>query len=305
MSLHTVKIGENYPLISILILNWNRKEETARAIKSVSEQSYPNKEVVVVDNGSTDGSEDYLKTTFPDIVFVQLGKNYGCPGGRNRGVLHTRGEYVFHCDNDGVLQSDALEKAYYSMLTDERVGVVTGTVKSFTEEGGGDIHLKDAIKCETNKFFGGVSLHKKSIYAAIGYYPDDYIYGEEETYLSLKLLNAGYIIRRSDEVILWHQKSMLARDCERETIQKWGNALMNAWQLFPLEFFLIYFAYYLTVYPFFAIREGYLGPFLRNFSSQVRRLKVYDRTPISRKTFWKFRWIQSKNALLYHGSLGN
>lgn len=296
---------KNYPLISILILNWNRKKETARAIKSALEQTYSHKEVVVVDNGSTDGSGTFLKAAFPDIEFVQLEKNYGCPGGRNRGILYTKGEYVFYCDNDGVLQNDAIEKAYSCMLQDERIAVITGTVKNFNGEGGGDIHLKRVIKCDTNKFFGGVSLHKKSIYDIIGYYPDDYIYGEEETYLSLKLLDAGYIIRRADEVILWHQKSMLARDCEQETIQKWGNSLMNAWQLFPLEFFLFYFFYYITFYPFFALREGYFIPFFKNLVNQVRRLKFYSRVPVKRSTFWKFRWLQTRNSLLYQGSLGS
>lgn len=73
-------------LVSILILNWNHKFESVRAIKSALSQSYPYIEIIVVDNGSIDGSVDYLQSMFRDITIISLDKNYGCPGGRNRGI---------------------------------------------------------------------------------------------------------------------------------------------------------------------------------------------------------------------------
>src|SRR5690606_37509019 len=99
------------PLISIQILNWNRAQETQRAIKSALNQTYKNTEIIVVDNGSDDNSVELTKENFPDIKIIQLDKNYGCAGGRNRGIPYCRGEYIFYLDNDGVLHEDAVANA--------------------------------------------------------------------------------------------------------------------------------------------------------------------------------------------------
>ena len=53
------------PLISIVILNWNGKEQLYPCIQSVKSQTYPNMEIILVDNASTDGSAEYVKTSFP------------------------------------------------------------------------------------------------------------------------------------------------------------------------------------------------------------------------------------------------
>lgn len=81
-------------LVSILILNWNRPEETLNAIKSAKEQTYPNTEIIVVDNGSTDNSVELITKHYPEIKLIRLDKNYGCPGGRNRGIPLCHRDYI-------------------------------------------------------------------------------------------------------------------------------------------------------------------------------------------------------------------
>ena len=65
------------PKIIIITLNWNRKEDTIECINSLLELDYPNYEIVVVDNGSTDGSAESFRKTFPDITLIENKKNLG------------------------------------------------------------------------------------------------------------------------------------------------------------------------------------------------------------------------------------
>lgn len=281
-------------LVSISILNWNRKEEACRAIRSAKNQSYSNFEIIVVDNGSTDGSLEYIQEEFPEIRCVQLDRNYGCPGGRNRSIEFCKGEFIFFCDNDGVLHENAIENAVNIIIQDKDIAVVTGVVKDFDNESmiNTSYSLTESNYKETKLFQGGISLHRKYIYSIVGNYPDDYIYGGEESYLSYKILDANCKIVKSEQVILWHKKSELARDIGKESIRMWGNTLMNAYQLFPLEYFLVYFVYFFTRYPFYAIKYGFLRLYIRDVLSYPKRIVKYDRKPIKRSTYRKFNRLK-------------
>ena len=281
------------PLVSCLILNWNRKEETCRAIKSVIEQSYKNIEIVLIDNGSTDGSAAYIKEKFPKIQHIELQKNYGCPGGRNRGLTHCNGEFIFFCDNDGVLHEKAIENAVEIIGNNNDIYIVTGHVKDFknAEEIDTKYILNKNVFTQTNLFQGGVSLHRKLIYTEIDKYPDDYMYGGEETYLSYRILDKDFKIMKSNQVILWHKKSILARDNSKETINKWSNTLLNAYQLFPIENFILFYFYFHTVYFYYAWKMNLTKYFLRSLFSLNRRFKKYERIPVSRKSYKKFKQL--------------
>ena len=201
-------------MVSIQILNWNRAHETQRAIQSALGQTYDNIEVVMVDNGSTDESVALTKQNFPNVKVARLDKNYGCPGGRNRGVEHCSGEYIFYLDNDGVLHEKAIEYALNSFQQHPSVGVVTGTIYDF--ESPDEIDPKCKVRNDTHyihyEFQGGISMHRKDIYDMVGYYPDHFMYGAEETYLSFKMHDTSYNIVKDERVILWHKKSEVARD---------------------------------------------------------------------------------------------
>lgn len=282
---------ENTPLVTIQILNWNRADETLRAIKSAKDQTYENTEIIVVDNGSTDDSIPKIKSSFPEVKLIKLDKNYGCPGGRNRGIEFCTGSYIFFCDNDGVLHKDAVRNAMTCILKDSNVAILTGLVKDFKTEEEIDTSFKLPDPCykETNLFQGGITLHKKFIYHEISMYPDDYTYGGEETYMSMKVLDAGFSIIKCDQVILWHKKSDNARNVEKESIQAWGNLLVNSYQLFPLKYFLLFFVYFFTKYPYYANKKGFLKSFLISTPHLIRRLRKYKRIPIKKSTYIKFK----------------
>lgn len=287
-----------YPLVSIQILNWNRADETVRAIKSALNQTYNNIEIIIIDNGSTDDSIEKIEINFPNLKLIKLDKNYGCPGGRNRGTDYCNGEYIFFCDNDGVLHSEAVYNAVNIANQDSKISVVTGHVKDFTNEIEIDtnfrIHNYNIYK--TTIFQGGICLVKKSVFTNIDKYPEDYMYGAEETYLSLRILDAGKCIVKSTNVILWHKKSEKARDLVSEALNGFGNTLSNAYQLYPLLYFIIYCIYFCTVYPYYAYKYKFLYEFLINIPAFYRKILRYQRRPVKYKTYKDFKKFKNNNV---------
>jgi GT2 family glycosyltransferase len=117
-------------LVSVIVLNLNGEKILRRCLDHLLNQSYRNFEIIVVDNGSTDGSvavlEEYLKTD--KLSVVRAHKNLGVPGGRNLGLLHVRGEIIAYMDNDGSANSRWLEEAVRTLESDEKIGAVAPVV---------------------------------------------------------------------------------------------------------------------------------------------------------------------------------
>ncbi|MBU2904296.1 glycosyltransferase family 2 protein [Arenibacter algicola] len=280
------------PLISIQILNWNRADETQRAIQSALDQTYPNIEVILIDNGSTDNSVALTKSNFPNINIVELDKNYGCAGGRNMGIKFCKGDYIFFLDNDGVLHRDAVQNAYKSITLFPNIGIITGKVYDFdqVDEIDAQCSIRNDIRYEFNEFQGGISMHYKQIYDTVGYYPDHFMYGAEETYLSLKLLETKYKIIKDESVILWHKRSDVARDRTKEIISGYYNKLYVALTLFPAKNALSFMGYFLFKYPIYAKTEGILKVYIKSLLQKLPQTiakAIKNRKPINKAAFNK------------------
>jgi GT2 family glycosyltransferase len=76
------------PLVYIIIVTYNAREEVVRCLQSLRGLHYPNHRVLVVDNGSGDGTEEAVRAGFPDVGVLQTGENTGYTGGNNAGIRH-------------------------------------------------------------------------------------------------------------------------------------------------------------------------------------------------------------------------
>jgi len=98
------------PVVSVVILNYNGMDVLPRCLRSVYNSTYPNFEVIVVDNGSTDQSVDAAERDFPETIMVRNGRNLGYSMGNNMGIARSKGEYVVLLNNDTVVHPDWLEE---------------------------------------------------------------------------------------------------------------------------------------------------------------------------------------------------
>ena len=100
------------PAVDIVVLNWNGREDTLDCLASLSKSTYPYCRVIVVDNGSADGSVAAIRAAFPTVEVLETGKNLGYAGGNNVGIRHAldRGtDFILLLNNDTVVAADLIE----------------------------------------------------------------------------------------------------------------------------------------------------------------------------------------------------
>lgn len=97
------------PKIAVIILNWNNAPDTLECLASVYESKYPNFEVYVADNGSTDGSLAKIRKAYPQATYVENRVNLGFAEGNNRAIEKANdAEYIFLLNNDATIQKETL-----------------------------------------------------------------------------------------------------------------------------------------------------------------------------------------------------
>lgn len=101
---------QKIPQVSAIITTHNRLELLKRAVKSVYEQTYSNIELIVVDDGSTDGTRDWCEKQEFDYIYIEPGKGMGGNYARNLGIIRAKGKYVAFLDDDDLWISDKISK---------------------------------------------------------------------------------------------------------------------------------------------------------------------------------------------------
>lgn len=116
--------GEQEPLVSIMLVNWNTREMTLEALRSVYEQTTDIAfEVILVDNGSKDGSAEAIAREFPQLVLMAEEENHGFAKATNISIERARGKYVLLLNTDTIVLDRAIERlvAYAQQKPDARI----------------------------------------------------------------------------------------------------------------------------------------------------------------------------------------
>lgn len=112
----------------MVVVNWNGMPHLAECVESLGAQSYPRIETVLVDNGSTDGSRQWLRTcALPGVRLVELDRNTGFAPGANAGIRASSGEFVALLNNDAVAQPDWIG-ALVEAMTDPAAGMAASKI---------------------------------------------------------------------------------------------------------------------------------------------------------------------------------
>jgi hypothetical protein len=102
-------MSEN-PLVSVIVLNYNAGELLLNCIESIKKSAYKNLEVIVVDNISTDKSQETCKEKYPDIKLIQNDENFGYCEGNNIGIREAEGDYIIILNPDTIVESNWIEE---------------------------------------------------------------------------------------------------------------------------------------------------------------------------------------------------
>ncbi len=201
-----------WPLVSVVILNWNGKQHLEYCLPSVLATDYPNYRVIVVDNASADGSCAYVQSSFPGVVLLRNAENLGWSGGNNVGIRYamTQGaRFIVLLNNDMKVHPRWLAEAVAAAEANPRAGVIGFQV--FGEYGKEPVERFDQAcrdwqpaKPQTATHVGGCAMFMPAdVFRAIGLIDDAYFaYGEEDD-LEARTRRADFALMRVN-VPLWH-----------------------------------------------------------------------------------------------------
>jgi glycosyltransferase involved in cell wall biosynthesis len=124
------------PQVSVVIPTYNRRQLIEKAIESVLAQTYSDWEIVVIDNGSTDGTDKHLLAKYGNTLrLIRLDTNVGIPKGRNVGIREARGGYVALLDSDDYWKPNKLSRQMRCFEEDPSYGMVATQCSSVTPDG--------------------------------------------------------------------------------------------------------------------------------------------------------------------------
>jgi glycosyltransferase involved in cell wall biosynthesis len=133
------------PLVSCVIPTYNRRSRVPGAIRSALEQTYAPLEVIVVDDGSTDGTADALERDFGDRIRVLRKENGGVSSARNHGVAHAEGELVAFLDSDDAWMPDKVARQVDYFLDHDRCALVLTGFLNVDDRGEQVVSRRDAL----------------------------------------------------------------------------------------------------------------------------------------------------------------
>lgn len=137
------------PRVTCIVLNWNRWPTTLACLERVSEVQVQAMRVVVVDNGSVDGSVAQLRSARPDLELIETGSNLGYAGGMNAGLLRAMeegAEFAWLLNNDTLPAPDSLDRLLRCAGDDPRLGALAS--KGVTISEGGEREYVTALRYE-------------------------------------------------------------------------------------------------------------------------------------------------------------
>jgi GT2 family glycosyltransferase len=202
----------NWPKVYLCMLNRNGKEHLEYAIPSVLTTDYPNYELVIVDNVSTDDSVAYIKKTFPSVKIIQNAKNLGCAGSMNVGIrdaMKQGFEWIIILNNDILIDPRWLKESITAALTDPKIGLIgfsvpIAGVKTPREEFYAAQREYSKVEFKDTKAIPGCAIMVKAeVFENIGLFDEEYfIYGEDNDF-EFRAGSAGYRIVQTN-IPLWH-----------------------------------------------------------------------------------------------------
>jgi hypothetical protein len=125
------KKGKTYPLVSIIAVNYNHPEVTCDFIGSLNKITYPNFEVIIIDNKSPEDDPSIIKRSYPNVILYESPVNWGFAGGNNQGIMRARGEYILLLNNDTIVDKGFLEPLVEKMQSDKSIGAVSPKIRFY------------------------------------------------------------------------------------------------------------------------------------------------------------------------------
>ena len=281
--------------LSFVIITYNRPEDALALAENISQLQGLDQlveEVIIVNNRSSVSYkpvEDFISAN-PAIPFRYFltEENLGVSRGRNYAIRQSVAPILVFLDDDALIRnSDALMDI--TMLFDEDPAIGIAAFKIYYSTGEMQINAfphkrftdrKDWPQFDTYYFSGAAHAIRRTVFEEVGYYPENFFYGMEEYDLSFRALDAGYIIRYTDKVVILHKESPTGRLTPREKRKgMWLNKTSVAWKYLPVRYFVS--TAFIWSFWYLVKSRGDLGGYFRGWAAIFGIPGSEKRRPVS------------------------
>lgn len=220
--------------VSVIIPCYNQGKYVSDAINSVLAQTYKDIEIVIVNDGSTDNSNEIIKTfadKYKNILFFDENKNKGVINARNMAIEAASGEFILPLDADDTIEPTYIEKAVKILKENPNIGIVYCKARMFGIKNE-YWDLKDFDKSNIlydNCIFCS-ALFRKADFIKVGMYKDYMLYGCEDYDLWLSFIEQGFDVYRIDEILFnyrQYEEDSRSTICSKNQDNIWKALIKN------------------------------------------------------------------------------
>jgi GT2 family glycosyltransferase len=215
------------PLFSIVIPHWNGLTHLPTCYAALQQQTYPHLEIILADNGSTDGSQEYTRAHYPQVRIVQLDRNYGFTGACNAGFRAAKGQYIALLNNDTEADPRWVEALVKAFERHPEAGFLASKMLLFDQRDrfhtAGDFYgvdgwagnrgawQKDEGQFDREMYVfsacAGASAYRRRLLDEVGLLDDAFFFGMEDIDLAWRAQFAGWRCVYAPEAVVYHKVS--------------------------------------------------------------------------------------------------
>ncbi|GAB4317833.1 MAG: glycosyltransferase family 2 protein [Bacteroidales bacterium] len=219
----------NRPRVSVISVNYNQPDVTCDMLASLRQVTYPDVEVIVVDNGSSVPC-NRISREFPEVKLIKSAENLGFAGGNNLGIDQATGKYLLFLNNDTEVEPGFLEPLVELLEDNPDIGMVSPKIKFYHHReliqyagysrlnirtlrmkglgyGRKDDGSFDRIT-ETHFAHGAAMMVPRRVIDKVGKMPDIYFLYYEEHDWCIRVKRAGFKVYYHPQSVVWHKESV-------------------------------------------------------------------------------------------------
>ena len=215
------------PLVSVIIVNWNGKHLLEECLESLRNQSFKNFEIIVVDNGSSDSSCEFVRHSFPEVILIELPSNRGFAGGNNVGISNAKGNYIALLNNDTKADKDWLKNLIAIAEKTPKAGMFASKILSYYNPDvidnvslviyrDGLARGKGRLEIDRGQYntltpallpSGCAALYRKEMLNEIGVFDEEFFAYSDDVDLGLRARFAGWDCLYVPQAVVYHKYS--------------------------------------------------------------------------------------------------
>lgn len=243
---------------SVIIVSWNALHHLKNYLPSVTATDYPDFEIILADNASTDGSKEWVRENYPEVKIAEFDKNYGYCGGNNRAVPHAEGDILLFLNNDVRVEPDWLHGLAKCFQRDEKIAAVqpkmlsdeqpdyfeyAGAAGGFLDRWGYPFcrgRIFDTVEKDEGQYdnetdilwaSGAALAIRKKVFEDLGPFDADFEFHMEEIDLCWRLWNAGHKVRFCPNSTVYHLGGgSMPMGSPRKVYYNYRNNLRMIWK---------------------------------------------------------------------------